>query len=235
MDSENSPKSLFVTSRENELSSVGLNKVHALHMIEQEWNNMSPFAKEKWVVMSNQMKETAPPAVEELLKRARALEEENAKLKEEIARFKRLLGYLSEGEGEPDEQEEEGEPGYEMVVEPVVVEPVVVEPVVVEPVVVEELEPVLVEELEPANEGKKVGNMNMLIECYYKGKQAYKIVQLFVSKGFMPLEGKFIKEKAGVKNISNFTAWGPHNKYKLLTKDGSMYTLDEEARKCILG
>jgi cell division protein FtsB len=65
-------------------------------MIEQEWNNMSPFAKEKWVIMSNQMKETSPSIdIEELVKRARTLEEENAKLKEEIAKFKRLLGYLS--------------------------------------------------------------------------------------------------------------------------------------------
>jgi len=220
MDIEHSPKNLFVTSRENELSSVGLNKVHALHMIDQEWNNMSPFAREKWVVMSNQMKETSPHVnVEELVKRVRMLEEENARLKEENEWMKKLIGHVPEGEREPDDAEEEGEPGYEVVVEPAVVEPAVVEPAVVEPV----------------NDGEKVGTMSMLIECYYKRKQAYKIVQLFASRGFKPLEGKFIKEKAGVKNISNFTAWGPHNKYKLLVKDGSVYTLDETARAYLLG
>jgi hypothetical protein len=79
------------------------------------------------------------------------------------------------------------------------------------------------------------GNLVKLRDCYLKGNtQAYKIVQLFISEEFGMLEGSFIREKVGIRNLSNFTAWGAHDHYKLLDKDGSLYTLNEDAKKFLL-
>jgi hypothetical protein len=83
-----SPKSLFSTSRKDELASVGLDKEIVKSIIKQEWTAMSSFAKEKWVVMSNQLKETAKgedvrgegeseSVLDEVLKRLIALEAKN--------------------------------------------------------------------------------------------------------------------------------------------------------------
>lgn len=113
-----SPKSLFSASRKDELASVGLDKETVKTIINQEWTSMSPFAKEKWIVLSNQVKETERPKGEErgegesenvlneVLKRLIALEAQNSAQAKLIKKLEAKLVDLAECMDEkPDESD----------------------------------------------------------------------------------------------------------------------------------
>jgi len=85
-------KTLFMTARKAELATPGLDKKTIRTLVEKEWLDMSPFAKEKWTMLAKQnrdtMKKEPKPRKEgeramtemvlELMKRVQALEEKNA-------------------------------------------------------------------------------------------------------------------------------------------------------------